>query len=202
MFRKALATTRSKIIAVAGAATLVAGLGVVLAGPAQAVNCAFGDNFYYFHSMWTGNRQLYTYRDDYGFYVLGDNTPESGTPMCQVRSEQGNGWYGWVIKNTDLALTWNQDGHTTWWKPWADLTSQRWLLSDQLVQGEEKWGGVLNDYVNSEGYNCWLIQSGKGPADPVGTAWCTTVWPFWETGPPHDIMTNAGTSWQLDGPVP
>jgi len=163
--------------------------------PAQALNCAYGDNFYQFHSDYS-----YNFSADVsvgGVRYLTD-VPSGGTLFCQAQPELAGGvsWSEWVEKNSANCLTYDYPSGAITITPCGGRDSQFWTLEDNL--GGEDWGIISNYYANDLGLpNLELYDYGYASTQDI--AYCTsTVYPYWP--PACDLAYGTWNQWTLFGP--
>lgn len=174
--------------------------------PENPVYCAFGDTFYKFQNLYTGNQQTYTYDPNYLLYDFQDGTTSDGALLCQVTSSITTpklAYYMWAVKGTDQCLYYDATNLIDDFKQCdPDKLADIWYLTGGLkpIGGYTVWSQAENSY-NS--YN--MVQTGIAPGQ-VGpaVAWAAapSEFPYWMQEP-HDLTTCPGcaaSTWMLAGP--
>ena len=116
--------------------------------PAQAINCSYGDNFYFMFSQYT-NDNFY----ESGYKAAVSDKPEHHASTRTARSSPARGartppalrGRSGCRRAPTCASTDNND-NSIYMLTCNNLASQQWVLYDQqaLLSGEELWGGLLN----------------------------------------------------------
>jgi hypothetical protein len=186
--RNILARLRTRAVAIAAALTLGIG-GLVFAGaalPAQAINCTYGDSFYYFVSQSTAHAITYGYYE--GDLVVSDDgstTLTDGTEFCEVYTGGfGSNFAEWVAKGTDLCITYNTTAGWVDMETCASHAAQEWDLYDHLPpSGSEYWGGFLNYLANGTA-NYAMKDTGNNSIITVSEPWSQTATFQWDLNGP------------------
>lgn len=158
--RALLARFRRKSFAAGAALAVVLGVGIPVAGaalPAAAINCSYGDNFYYFANL---DSNIVFDQNPSDNNIFEETTGITGQPgnnlaenFCQVIGSH-SGYYEWVAKGTDQCLTYFTD-QIVHMATCQMLDSQQWILYDFEGSGTgwADYGGFLNYLHVSSGAN-------------------------------------------------